>query len=90
MNKLISVTLIWKDLIRKGLIRKSSDKKRSDKKRSQLILERTIGLLYSLPLFVYNVKQLRVPSFEFAISDLLRVWPKVHVVSMPYLKGTGA
>ena len=85
MNKLISVTLIRKDLIRKGLIRK-----RSDKKQSQSVLECTIGLLYPLPPLVHIVKQLRLPSFEFAISDLLRVWSKVHAVSMSNIEEVGA
>ena len=71
-------------------MRKGSDKKRSDKKQSQPILECTIGLLYSLLSLDHNVKQLRLPSFEFAISDLLRVRSEAHAVSMPYLKGTGA
>ena len=85
MNKLISVTQIRKDLVRKG-----ANKKRSDKKRSQPILKCTIGLLYSLPLFVYNVKHLRPQSSEVAISDLLRVWPKVQAVSMSNIEEIGA
>ena len=65
-------------------------KKRSDKKRSQPILECTIGLLYSLLSLVHNVKQLRLPSFEFAISDLLRVWSKVHAVLISDIEEVGA
>ena len=65
---------------KKGLVRNNHNQ----------FLECTIGLLYSLLSLVHNVKQLQLPSFEFAISDLLRVWSKVHAVSMSYLKGTGA
>ena len=53
-------------------------------------LDCTIGLLYSLPSLVHNVKQLRLPSFEFAIPDLLRVWSKAHAVSMFNVEEVGA
>ena len=85
MNKLISVTLI-----RKSFDKKRSVRKRFDKKQSQLVLECTIGLLYSLLSLVHNVKQLRLPSFEFAISDLLRVWSDAHAVSMSNIEEVGA